>query len=826
LFSLLFSFKSGSAQTTSASEVQITSLLQELESQFNIKFSFVDDDLANIQIKNPRLQNLADIFKFIEEHTPLSIEKLNERYYSVVKRKSVTVCAFVLDNYKKNTIPGASVQVLGTEKAIITDANGGFTISDVAVNGLLEIKHLGFKTLFIRAAELAKSPCTTLTMALVYQELEEVVVYKFLTTGLSKLNDGRIELATEKFGILPGMTEPDVLQTVQALPGVKSVDETVSDLNIRGGTNDQNLLLWDGIKMYQSGHFFGLISAFNPYLTERVTLTKNGTSALYGDGISGTIDMQTKNSIQNRFFGGAGVNLISGDLFGQVPLSNKLALQFSGRRSHTDFLDTPTFSTFSEKAFQDTDVASSSDFYFYDFTGKVLYDINADHSLRVSLINMTNTVDYAEIIENSGQSNRSNLNQTNLSFGGTLESAWSNSFSSSFIAYYTNYKLNALTNTNGIQQLLQNNRVLETSAKLNTTFIIAPNTNWLNGYQFTETGIENITNVSQPFFESSIKGVIRSHALYTELDYVSTNGKLFARIGARINYYENLDTFQEILLEPRINFSYALATNLKTEVMGEFKSQATNQVIDLEQNFLGIEKRRWILANGTELPLTKSRQASLGINYDKSSFYVGLEGFYKEVDGININTQGFQNQNQFNGEIGQYAISGLEFLLNKKNNDYSTWLSYTYNINTYTFESLTPQSFPNNLDIRHTVTLAGTYSYGPFKIGLGFNYRSGRPFTQPLPDNPINTAVVPSEINYSVPNSTRLPEYIRADVSALYDFEFGEGVKGMFGVSMLNFTNRKNLLNTFYRLNDANTVETVQRFSLGATPNISFRLSF
>lgn len=823
---LLFNALPCSAQNAPPKSVDFISLLSELELRFNVKFSFADEELQEVRLRLPEVEDLSAIFEHIKEQTLFSIEKLSDRYYSVVKRKTVNVCALVLDNFERNTIPGATVQQLGTGAMTITDASGAFALSNVPADALLEIKHLGFKTMFIRAGDLAKKPCKALPMALTYQELEEVVVYKFLTTGISKLKDGRIELITDKFGILPGLIEPDVLQSVQALPGVKSVDETVSDLNIRGGTNDQNLLLWDGIKMYQSGHFFGLISAFNPYLTESVSLTKNGTRAHYGDGISGTIDMRTRDNVEDGLFGGAGINLISGDVFGQVPLAPNLSLQFSGRRSHTDFLNTPTYSTFSEKAFQDTAIEASSDFYFYDFSGKLLYDINPDHKLRFSLINMTNTLNYAEVVENGTQTNLSDLDQTNLSFGGTLESVWSDSFSTSFLAYYTDYRLNALTNTNGIQELSQENRVLETSAKLNTSFRASPDLVWMNGYQFTETGIANTTQVSQPLFESFIKGVVRTHALYSELDYTSPNGKLFARIGARANYYENLDTFQELRIEPRLNMTYTLAPHLKTEVLGEYKSQATNQIIDLEQNFLGIEKRRWILSDGLDLPLTKSRQASMGINYDKNRFYAGLEAFHKEVTGINVNTQGFQNQNQFDGEVGQYAINGLELLLNKKNNHYSAWLSYTYNVNTYTFPTLVPQNFPNNLDIRHVVNLAGNYSHGPFKFGIGLNYRSGRPFTQPTENNAVNTNVVPNEINYQEPNTARLPEYLRADASALYDFELGKGIKGMFGVSILNFTNRNNLLNTFFRLNDANEVETVQRFSLGATPNASLRIRF
>ncbi|WP_372937409.1 TonB-dependent receptor plug domain-containing protein [Seonamhaeicola sp.] len=140
------------------------------------------------------------------------------------------------------------------------------------------------------------------------QTLEEVIVTNYLTTGLTKFNDGSITIKPETFGILPGLIEPDVLQTIQALPGVISTDETVSNINVRGGTHDQNLLLWDGIKMYQSGHFFGLISAFNPYIPKKINVYKNGTSAKYGEGISSIIDMQLPNEIDNEFKAGGGLN--------------------------------------------------------------------------------------------------------------------------------------------------------------------------------------------------------------------------------------------------------------------------------------------------------------------------------------------------------------------------------------------------------------------------------------------------------------------------------------------------------------------------------------
>ncbi|MGB5430615.1 MAG: carboxypeptidase-like regulatory domain-containing protein [Eudoraea sp.] len=846
----MFALFTGRAQVdTFPKNISLVSYIRQLEKDFDVKFSYIDKDLQPIIVATPKGSSLKDILNDIQNQTQLIIRKLSERYYTLSKSTTVDICAFVLDNYSENTTPGATVEVLGSSISTVTDMNGRFTLDNIPRKASIRIKHIGYKPKYVTAEDLvSKNPCTTLLFSLNYQQLDEVVVYKFLTTGLTKKTDGSITLNTEEFGILPGLLEPDVLQTVQALPGIKSIDETVSDINIRGGTNDQNLILWDDIKMYQSGHFFGLISAFNPYLTEHVTIIKDGTSAEYGDGVSGIIDMQSKNKIAGNFFGGVGINMISGDLFGQIPISNKLALQVSARRSITDLINTPTYKQFSKRAFQDTEVEGGSNpnndadinqdeiFYFYDFTAKVLYDINEQHKARFSFININNNLDYTETALSSARTDQSNLNQTNLSFGGNLESEWTNRFSTKLTAYYSNYNLDSENRINNGQQILdQRNEVIETSIKLNTNYQLNPTLNWLNGYQFSEVGITNFTDVTQPPYESNIKGVIRTNSLYSEISYASPNKRLVARGGGRLNYLVNVKYFNEFIVEPRLNLSYSLYPNLQLEVKGEFKNQTTNQIIDLEQNFLGIEKRRWMLSNNKNdtvpgnpnLPIVKSKQGSMGINYDKGQWFVGLEGYYKEVNGISTATQGFQNQNQFNGEIGKYEVKGLEFLINHKNNLFSTWLSYAYNLNNYTFEDIVPNVFPNNLDITHTLTFASTYTYENLKIGIGINYRTGKPFTKPQEGaDGIDFTTFPVSINYQEPNSSRLPDYLRADASAIYDFNISKRVKATAGASILNILNKENILNTYYRLNDQNEIVTIESVSLGFTPNVSFRISF
>ncbi|QLG46124.1 TonB-dependent receptor [Costertonia aggregata] len=829
------------AQDNASDVVSLAIYLQALENDFEIKFSYLDEDIDSLKISKPKAIDLDKILQDIQKQVPvIKIDKIDNRYYTISKRSLITICGTVLDNFEKNTVAGASIEILDSDTALITDVDGSFTLTDIPRKAILQIKYLGFRTKFINAEDLIRSsPCKSILLAPRVEELEEVIVYQFLTTGLAKKDDGSIQLNTNEFGILPGLIEPDVLQTVQALPGIKSINETVSDINIRGGTNDQNLILWDGIKVYQSGHFFGLISAFNPYLTEKVTIIKNGTSAQYGDGVSGVISMESINKISDKPFGGAGFNLINGDAYGQIPVNDKWGFQFSARRSATDFFNTPTYDQFFDRVFQDSElkvnnspstnreIIRDENFYFYDFTAKILYDINDNQKIRLSFLNINNNLDYQETDINSDESVFSFLDQTNLSFGGNLESKWTERLSSVVNTYYTKYNLDSQSVfPDPLQQLDQNNQVFETALKINTNYMISDRIHILNGYQFNEVGIINFTNVTQPPFSQNTKGVIRNHAIFNEIDYISSDQKLKARVGVRLNYIQNLGTFDEYILEPRLNINYALGKHFAVELLGEYKNQTTNQVVDLEQNFLGIEKRRWILSNGSTLPITKSKQGSIGFNYDRPKIYIGLEGFYKKVNGVSTATQGFQNQNQFNGEIGEYTIKGVEFLINKKTNDYSAWLSYTYNTNNYTFDAIIPDTFPNNLDVRHNVTFAGTYIYNNFKLSLGLNYRSGRPFTQPDANTPINTSVFPNRINYAEPNSSQLPEYLRADASAIYSFDLSSNIKATFGASVLNFTDRENILNTYYRITDSDGIETVENVSLGITPNFSFRVSF
>ncbi|MCO5725272.1 TonB-dependent receptor [Robiginitalea marina] len=820
--------------------MELSALLSRLEARYEIKFSYADQDIEAVSVRLDPQGSLEELLEGIRRQTGLKVERLSERYFSISADAFLQLCGRVFDNLK-NPLEGASIEVPGQSLATISDAAGHFALDAVPREATLKIQYLGFRPQYVKAAELArKEPCAEVSLSVDYQELQEVVVYKFLTTGIAREPDGNISMAPGEFGLLPGLTEPDVLQIIQALPGIKSIDETVSDINIRGGTNDQNLLLWDGVKMYQSGHFFGLISAFNPYLTDRVDLIKNGSPAQYGDGLSGIISMHTHDQVERTYFGGGGFNLISGDAYAHLPLSDRMAFQFSARRSVTDVLNTPTYTQFSDRAFQDTQISLATDnpserisqrdetFYFYDFSGKLLYDLSDRHQVRLNFLYIDNDLTYEETLAADDSQNRSLLDQTNLALGARLKSQWNEAMSTELVTYHTRYDLDSRIRTGSSgQELFQLNQVSENALKAHLAYRFSDLLTWQAGYQFLETGVTNTTEVNQPPFRSRIKNLLYTHALFSEWTYRGPGRRLTATGGVRGNYLRNPEDFSDFIVEPRLSVQYGLTEHLTLVALGEFKNQATHQIVDLEQNFLGIEKRRWILSDGESLPVATSRQASLGLYYDRGHWLASLEGFSKDVEGISTDTQGFQNQDQFAGELGSYRIYGLEALINYKTPDWSTWLSYAFNDNEYTFEALQPPTFPNNLDIRHTLTVGVNYTRDRLKVGVGLNYRTGRPFTAPRPaPDDVDTSVFPSRINFLPPNSSRLPDYLRADASVTYGFRLSETVRATLGASVLNLTGRSNLLNTYYRLNELEEVEKVESRSLGLTPNASFRLAF
>lgn len=820
----------------------LVDVITKLETKYDVKFSYSVSEVHGVMVAEPKeTDTLKDIIATLNATTLLNFKFLTARYITIsTVNKTITVCGVLFSETDNLPLLGASVLVANAAKGTITDVDGAFLLQDVPVDKNIIISFLGFKSQVIKAKTLLNKDgvCKKIVMQAQSETLNPVLISKYLTTGLQKQMDGSTVLNTEKFGILPGLTDPDVLQSIQALPGIESVNESIANINVRGGTNDENLILWDNIKMYHSGHFFGLISAYNPYLTNKVVVTKNGTSSAFSDGVSSTISMSTKNDIDKDFSGGFGANLIHADAFLEIPISEKWAVHVSGRRSYTDLFSSPTYNNYFERSFQDSELTNNSDninesnqsseFFFYDYTAKLLFDLNENQKFRAQLIGIHNNLDYTENFTNQNNETEfrvSNLKQQNLGAGIDWSSDWSGRFSTHINAFYSKYNVDATDyNIETDQKLTQVNEVLETGIKLKADYRITNNLNILSGYQFSELGILNGTTVSAPAYSREKKDVLLNHALFTELEFKTKN--TYVRAGLRANYFQKFD---KLLLEPRLNIRQKLSRTVALKLQGEFKNQSATQIIDFQDDFLGVENRRWILANEEAIPVSESKQVSFGFEFNKNNLALELEGFYKKVNGITVSNQGFYNNFQYLEAIGSYNAKGVEFLVNKTSQAYSAWVGYTFSVNDYEFETLTPSIFPNNLDIRHSVSAAFNYNIlSRFKASLGAVWRSGKPYTKPLEGNETVTDGNNTFVNYDAPNSENLSDFMRLDASLSYHFNISNKTKGLCRVGLINVLNRNNSINRYYEVdaNDTTTTTEINNSSLGLTPNISLRVKF
>lgn len=813
----------------------LQSVLSTLETRFNITFTYSDVTISGVQLVPPATHlTVAETLEYLHRETGLDFHQLNERFIAIGKPASATIdiCGILVDRETGDRIDGAVIRL--NDRYVISDASGEFHLSDVPENANLIIQSLGFRRASVPAEIFQVSPCQPLQLIPQTTTLQELIVTDYLTEGITKATDGSFRISPKQLGILPGLIEPDVLQTIQALPGIQSADETISNINIRGGTNDQNLVLWDGIKMYQTGHFFGLISAFNPYLTQNISLIKNGTSSSLGDGVSGTINMESIDTVAKRFSGGMGVNMIHGDFFLRIPVTNNLSIQVSSRRSISDIIQTPTYDQYFDRTFRDTDVSgnvlsdgdtvttSKKNFNFYDVNFKVLYDVTKRDKLRLNFLRISNDITYQENLrgDNRAESRTSNLSQASTGLGLSYSHLWGDRLRSVLEGYLSGYQLDG-TNFDILndQRLRQENKVLDIGGKLGILYRISNRLDLFTGYQFYEVGVTNSDDINNPPFSRLIKRVLQTHVFFAEGNLMSRSNATNLRTGVRINY---LSKFDKILFEPRMAFSHRFGEALALELSGEIKSQTTSQVIDLPNDFLGVEKRKWILSDNGGIPIITSRQLSAGFTFNYNGMLISLEGYLKEVKNITTSGQGFQNQFQFVRSSGNYSVEGIDFMINQKVNNLRMWFSYSLAHNTYQFNELIPPSFPNNLDIRHSISLAGSYSTSGFQISAGLRWHSGRPYTEPIPANPVESGT----ILYQAPNNVRLNDYLRIDLSARYNFRLSPSVKAQAGASIWNLANRTNLISQYYMINDSGELQPLERRALGLTPNLMFRIEF
>jgi len=818
----------------------LTEIIEAVEKRLNVRFSYTLATIKNQEIVPPdETWNLQETLAHLKSQTPLEFKVIGERYiaiYTTISSGNLSICGTVIN--MQTGLPIQGVTVLGEAAAVSTDEAGSFQMNGISSGEIITLAYLGFDIKRIQSDDLVtETSCPLIFANISINFLDTVVVENYIAKGISKNADGSVSISRQNFEILPSLVETDVLQIAQMIPGVESADETAGNINIRGGKNDEVLLLWNDIRLYQSSHFFGLISALNPNLTNNVTIYKNGTHPRFGESTSGVISITSEEDIPEQVTGGAGINLISANLYAQIPASETFAFNISGRTSINSGIGNPVYNQFYSRIFQNTVItnldnntelglrSSNENFNFYDVSIKAIWDITEKDKLTFSYLGINNKLEFTELFvaDNGSSSNQSTLKQSSNVNGVQWQRLWSSKFSTKFNWHTSNYELEESNrDVNTETTLAQENDLGESEFKLETTYRFSKNFLATAGYTYTDTNVANKID-SIAVSDNSL----RRNAYFLNSRLKLNNENTILSAGARFTSYPSFNTN---ILEPRLTIFQRLNKRWSINLTGEQKNQGVLQFTDVENPFLGVENKRWILANDENLPVIESQQIALGSTFKKSDWAIHASVYYKKVDQISAATQGFRNQLINATAIGNYDAKGAEFSLHKKSKTFNAWLGYSLSESNYNFTELGIPSFRNNFAVKHSLNLAATYNYRSFLFSLGSAFKTGNPYTTVVEGNEITMINGEPTINFNLPNGDTLDSYFRTDFSAAYNFKLDDTFSGKINLALLNIFDRKNPLETYFRLQTDNdgeiSVNKIEQFSLGFTPNISFQLLF
>ncbi len=848
----------------SAEKVFLKEVLKTFESQYQFDFSYDVEAIKNIKlIIDQDAMTINSLVEVLKKQTQFILRKIDDHSYILVKNdKTITLCGFVIDSVSSFALAQANIirnkYVIG-----LTDEQGYFKVK-LPLRDSISISYLGYDTKTITAATFLDSSCDTIRLKPAVLNLSQVVIKEYLTTGIQKNKDASINVSTKKLRILPGLVEPDVLQSLHLISGVSSPTEDPAGLYIRGGTPDQNLVLWDGIKMYNNGHFFDQISTYNPNIVKNVKVYRGGTSVQYGDRVSGVIIIESDDDLTDELKIGGGVNFTHADLFVKVPLSEKIGVMGAFRRSTTDLYSNIGYNNLVRKVFQNTRADVSDDtventldrefrednFSFSDTNFKAVWNPNSNNTIKFSTIFAENKLDNItlprEVDALSSFSTEDLYKIRNVGTSLNWKKKYSNSsvqkVSSYFSSYDTRYSISRkVLNANQNLDFTQNNNVTDIGIEYSLDIPITKKRSLTLGYQYAynETKYnyrQALTGDFEDAFMSITNGNSNNHTLYSE--FTHKGKKTYASFGLRGSYLSNTD---QVFIEPRMFSSLEVFKNFRVTASAEIKNQQLNNFSDFTSlspsiGSLPVVNNLWLLSgnilyegNPFFIPIIKSKQFTFGSLYTYRGWNFDLEGYYKRLTDINsinnIILQIVPSQSDTGIDIGKEERIGFDFLLKKRIRNYRFWIGYSYSKTLITFPTLQQKSFPSNFNQQHIFNISQTLKVNQIEFALGWNYATGSPFTKLIPDENgfFGNIIEPKGINVN-----RFKAYHRLDASVLYRFTIKTKNPwgGMLGVSLRNIYNRKNTIGQGYIEIDEDNIGTFERKSLQLTPDVVIRFNF
>ena len=723
----------------------------------------------------------------------------------VISQNKYTISGYVKDQSGEELI-GATIYIPQLKTGSVTNVYGFYSITIPEGNYQLDYSYIGYKT-ETKEINLNKDISLPVSLSEDTKSIEEVIV----TAERKNDNVVRTEMSTVKLQAkeikkIPAlMGEVDVIKAIQLMPGIQSTGEGFSGFNVRGGSPDQNLILFDEATVYNASHLMGFFSVFNNDAIKDLKIYKGDIPAEYGGRLSSLLDIRMKEGNQKKLEATGGIGTISSRLTLEGPIiEDKWSVLVAGRRTYADL-----FLLFSQD-----EAIRSNKLYFYDLNLKTNYRINDKNRIFVSGYFGRDVFKFGDLY---------GFNWGNLTFTARWNHLFSDQLFSNFSVIYSDYDYKMESG--------QGNNGFKWTSNLKDIKIKGDLTYYPNTRNTIKYGIEAIYHHFNPGFA---RGTGSESAMYNSLKMPESNaleyaayisnehkitpkltlnygirGSVFQNMGESTVYnfdenYEKIDstTYKqwEIYntfygLEPRLNLNYTI--NQRSSVKASYSR--TKQYLHLASNSTAGSPLDVWLPSSPNIEPQLANQVAVGYfrNWLDDMLETSIEFYYKDMDNqIDFKDHADLMLNpELEGEfrIGDAWSYGMELLIRKQEGRFTGWISYTLSKAERKFPDINKgKVYVSVYDKPHNISVVGMYELSPrWNVSATWVYATGAPVTFPSGKYTYENVAVPI---YTERNGYRMPDYHRMDLSLTLKSKYkpNKRFNSDLNLSIYNVYNRHN----------------------------------
>jgi hypothetical protein len=780
---------------------------------------------------------------------------VENKLYEIGDRKSdnaqprATVAGYITDASSGEHVVGASIYIEKPYIGVSSDQYGYYSLNLPKGKYILNIQSIGMRDMRRQIVVYGQGKMNielqpqVMTLKNVIVSAQKMSNVRSTQMGVQKIDIKTIKQVPVVFG------EADLLRVVLTMPGVKSVGESSTGLNVRGGAADQNLILFNDATIFNPSHYFGLFSAFNPETVKDVQLYKSSIPARYGGRLSSALDINGREGNQKNFSGVAGIGVLTSRLEIEGPLiKDKSSFIIGGRTTYANWLLNLL-----------PDQYKNSRASFYDITFNISHQINKKNNLYIT--------GYLS-------KDRFNLNSDTIySYSNkNISLKWKHIFSNKiyglFTTGYDGYEYDISSNQNPVN-------AYKLSFDINQLYLKAHFNYFLSSNHTVEFGLNSIfyklhPGSYQPWDSKSlvVPDVVAPEqglesALYLS-DHYNISRELAIDAGIRYSVFnylgpQNVNTYPVGIPKTEDNMTgtvyYPSGKFIKTYSGPEYRISARYSFSEdfsvkggynVQRQYIHVISNTtaqaptdiWKLSDPNIKP-QYGNQISLGLykNFKSNTIETSVEAYYKTIkdyldykSGAVLVLNHHIETDVFNTRGKAY---GVELLIKKTTGKLNGWISYTYARTFLKMDDSTAgevinhgQYYPANYDIPNEVTFVGNYRITHrYSFSLNMTYATGRPITIP-----VGTFYYSGSLRtlYADRNSYRIPDYFRTDIAINIDgnHKVTQRYHLSWTIGVYNLTGRKNPYSVYFV--SENGIVNGYKLSIfgSAIPYVNFNVAF